>query len=74
MNILNLLNCPDCGCALRVMDSHTGLVCPSCRLVYPIRDDVPFLIREEAVPLSAWTHGARALPGLAGSPPGQPAW
>ena len=74
MSILNLLNCPNCGCALNVMDAHTGLLCPRCRLVYPIRDEVPFLIREEAVPLFDWTHGARALPGPAASDAGRPAW
>lgn len=73
MSILNLLDCPNCGSALTVMDAHTGLVCPHCRLVYPILDEVPFLIREEAVPLSDWAHGARMCPGAA-APEGRPAW
>lgn len=61
MSTLNLLNCPCCGFLLDVMDAHTGLLCPHCRLVYPIRDEVPFLVQEEAVPLFKWTHGARTL-------------
>lgn len=59
MTMLDILACPNCRHTLTVMDAHTGLVCPHCRMVYPIRDEVPFLVREEAVPLSVWKHGAR---------------
>ena len=74
MTMLDLLNCPNCGYTLKVMDAHTGLLCPHCRLVYPIRDEVPFLVREEAVPLSDWKHGARTLaaPGRSGA--NRPSW
>lgn len=59
MTMPDLMHCPNCGFTLNVMDAHTGLICPHCRLVYPIRDEVPFLAREEGVPLSDWKHGAR---------------
>ena len=59
MTLQDILACPNCRHALKVMDAHTGLLCPHCRLVYPIRDEVPFLVREEAVPLSDWKLGAR---------------
>lgn len=57
--VLDLLACPRCRHRLEIMDAHTGLMCPQCRMVYPIRDEIPFLTREEAVPLQAWRSGAR---------------
>lgn len=59
VTMLDILTCPHCGHTIRVVDSHTGLLCPRCRLVYPIRDEVPFLVTEAGVPLSDWKHGAR---------------
>lgn len=59
LTMLDILACPNCRHTLKVMDAHTGLVCPHCRMVYPIRDEIPFLVREEAVPLSDWKLGAR---------------
>jgi uncharacterized protein YbaR (Trm112 family) len=32
-------------------ESGDGLVCSACRLVYPIKDDIPVMLIEEAVPL-----------------------
>ena len=69
-----LMNCPNCGYTLKVMDAHTGLLCPHCRLVYPIRDEVPFLVRDEGVSLSDWKHGARTPASEGGPNAKRPAW
>lgn len=61
---LDILVCPHCRQALlTVLDAQTGVICPRCRLVYPVRDDVPILSDEAAVAASAWLMGERGIMG-----------
>lgn len=46
--LLEILACPDCRCPLRVDDAASELVCTSCGLAYPVRDDIPVLLIDEA--------------------------
>ena len=48
--LLDILACPDCHSPLRVDDAASELVCTSdtCGLAYPVRDDIPVLLVEEA--------------------------
>ncbi|MFY9913600.1 MAG: Trm112 family protein [Nocardioidaceae bacterium] len=46
--LLDILVCPDCKGALRVDDVNEELVCTSCGLIYPVRDDIPVMLVEEA--------------------------
>ncbi|MEJ7833466.1 MAG: Trm112 family protein [Nocardioides sp.] len=49
-DLLEIIVCPDCRGAL-VLTAHEGkdeLVCQSCGLAYPIRDDIPVLLVDEA--------------------------
>ena len=63
---LDILVCPNCRQdTLTVIDAQTGVVCPRCRLVYPVRDDVPILSAEAAVSADAWFTGERGLSGIA---------
>jgi uncharacterized protein YbaR (Trm112 family) len=48
---LALLACPRCKGPLEREGSGDGLVCPACGLVFPVRDEVPVLLLEEARPL-----------------------
>ena len=50
--LLDILACPQCKGELRLTDAGDGLVCPACRLVYPIRDDIPVMLVDEAQPLA----------------------
>jgi uncharacterized protein YbaR (Trm112 family) len=43
-----ILVCPACRGELE--DQPAGLRCPSCELLYPVVDDIPQLIAEEARP------------------------
>jgi uncharacterized protein len=49
--LLDILACPKCKGGLHLTDAKDGLVCDACRLVYPIKDDIPIMLIEEAAPL-----------------------
>lgn len=59
--MLSLLVCPSCRAPLRPMDHETGLTCAACAVVYPVSDEIPLLLIEEAVPLADWEHGKRRV-------------
>jgi uncharacterized protein YbaR (Trm112 family) len=48
--LLEILACPQCHAPLRVDDAASELVCTSgtCGLAYPVRDDIPVLLIDEA--------------------------
>ena len=48
--LLDLLACPACHAPLRADDPASELVCTSetCGLAYPVRDDIPVLLVDEA--------------------------
>ncbi len=47
-DLLAILACPDCRSPLRVDDEAAELVCTGCGLAYPVRDDIPVLLVDEA--------------------------
>lgn len=47
-DLLEILACPACHAPLRVDDVASELVCTSCGLAYPVRDDIPVLLVDEA--------------------------
>ncbi|MBI5902495.1 MAG: Trm112 family protein [Deltaproteobacteria bacterium] len=49
--LMDILACPKCKGKIRLNDKKDGLVCERCRLVYPIKDDIPVMLAEEARPL-----------------------
>jgi len=58
--LLDLLVCPVCKGPLSWKKPAHELVCPACRIAYPIRDDIPVMLPEEARPLAAnEIHGAQ---------------
>jgi uncharacterized protein YbaR (Trm112 family) len=46
--LLEILACPDCHASLRADDAAAELVCTGCGLAYPVRDDIPVLLVDEA--------------------------
>jgi hypothetical protein len=46
--LLEIIVCPDCHGKLSVDESAQELVCQSCGLAYPVRDDIPVLLVDEA--------------------------
>jgi uncharacterized protein YbaR (Trm112 family) len=48
--LLEILACPQCHAPLRADEEARELVCTSaeCGLAYPVRDDIPVLLIDEA--------------------------
>ena len=46
--LLDILACPACKAALRADEEAEELVCTGCGLAYPVRDDIPVLLVDEA--------------------------
>jgi uncharacterized protein YbaR (Trm112 family) len=46
--LLEILVCPDCRAPLAVDEDNDELVCTRCGLAYPVRDDIPVLLVDEA--------------------------
>ena len=50
--LLDILACPKCKGELQLTEKQDGLVCEACKLVYPIREDIPVMLIDEAKPLT----------------------
>jgi uncharacterized protein YbaR (Trm112 family) len=50
-DLLEILVCPACKKPLTLRENASGqsLKCAECRRVYPVRDDIPIMLVEEAV-------------------------
>jgi len=46
--LLEILVCPLCKAALELKEDQSGLKCVECKRVYPIRDDIPVMLIDEA--------------------------
>jgi len=46
--LLAILVCPVCKTPVRLLQDNSGLKCEICKRVYPIRDDIPVMLPEEA--------------------------
>jgi uncharacterized protein len=46
--LLAILVCPVCKTTVRYVPDKSGLKCDSCKRVYPVRDDLPVMLPEEA--------------------------
>lgn len=57
--LLSILACPVCRGGLDVTGATEGLACSRCAVVYPIRDEIPVMLAEEAVPAREWAAGKR---------------
>jgi uncharacterized protein YbaR (Trm112 family) len=51
--LLDILACPKCKEEVRLNEKGDGLVCQKCALVYPIKDDIPVMLVDEAAPLQS---------------------
>ena len=49
--LLHILVCPKCKGDLELTKEEDGLTCKTCALKYPIKDDIPIMLIDEAFPL-----------------------
>ena len=52
-SLLDILACPKCKGGVELNDPKDGLVCDRCGLVYPIREDIPIMLIDEAAPVDS---------------------
>ena len=46
--LLEILACPQCKGEVTLTQDESGLVCRACKLLYPIKDDIPIMLIDEA--------------------------
>ena len=49
--LLDILICLQCKGNVELTDTQDGLICHACKLLYPIKDDIPVMLLEEAIKL-----------------------
>ncbi|MBV9501196.1 MAG: Trm112 family protein [Acidobacteriaceae bacterium] len=47
-DLLEVLVCPVCKAKVVLKEDGSGLKCVECKRVYPIRDDIPIMLKDEA--------------------------
>jgi uncharacterized protein len=48
-DFLEILRCPACKGKVELKEDGSGLKCVNCHRVYPIRDEIPVMLVDEAV-------------------------
>jgi uncharacterized protein YbaR (Trm112 family) len=46
--LLEILACPNCKTKVDLVKEGTALKCARCKRVYPIKDDIPVMLLDEA--------------------------
>jgi uncharacterized protein len=54
-DLLEILACPKCRGTLLLVENSSfyegeGLICDRCKLLYPVRDGIPVMLIDEAIP------------------------
>jgi len=50
-DLLDILACPKCKGDIYLNEKSDGLICDACKLMYPIKDDIPVMLIDEAIHL-----------------------
>jgi uncharacterized protein len=51
-DLLDILACPKCKGPIQLNSTQDGLICDACKLLYPIKDDIPIMLIDEAKPIA----------------------
>jgi len=47
-DLLDILACPKCKGEVHLNEKQDGLICEACNLRYPIKEDIPIMLIDEA--------------------------
>lgn len=50
--LLDILACPQCKGEVSYAPEAAEITCVACRLAFPVRDDIPVMLIDEARPLN----------------------
>ena len=53
--LLDILACPKCKGKLTVKSAQDGLGCSKCEVVYPVKDEIPIMLVDQAITNKDWT-------------------
>ena len=48
--LLDILVCPQCKGEIEPDEQHAELICKTCKLAYPVRNEIPVMLIDEARP------------------------
>ncbi|MCX5808558.1 MAG: Trm112 family protein [Proteobacteria bacterium] len=51
--LLDILCCPKCKGDISLNESQDGFICDACKLMYPIKDDIPIMLIDEAISIAS---------------------
>jgi uncharacterized protein YbaR (Trm112 family) len=57
--LLQILACPKCKGNLELIGQEEGLKCAACGVVYPVREEIPVMLIDEAIAVEKWDQGVR---------------
>ena len=52
--LVEILVCPKCKGELDLLSGETGLKCTACNVIYPVKDEIPIMLVDEAIPADKW--------------------
>ncbi len=53
--LLDILACPKCKGKITVLPAEDGLACAKCAVVYPVKDEIPIMLVDQAIADKDWT-------------------
>lgn len=56
--LIEILACPKCKNSVRLAEDKKYIICETCRLAYPIKQDIPVMLIDSAIP-----HNSNACEG-----------
>jgi uncharacterized protein YbaR (Trm112 family) len=51
-DLMEILACPQCKGEVRLLADESAIICERCRLSYPVRDEIPVMLIDEAESIS----------------------
>ncbi len=49
--LLEILACPQCKGPVTLDSDRDAIICDACKLMYEIKDDIPIMLIDQAVPI-----------------------